>query len=79
MVPYVEGTQSLIALGVGYLVLIKADKEKKKLRTLGVIVGVLVMAGAVAGMFYVKCKMLGCGFGSAPMCPFTAKMHEMKK
>ena len=64
----------LIALGVGYLVLLSAYKEKEGLRLLGQVIGILIMIGAVASvMCAAKHKMDSCGKGKAPMCPFSAK------
>jgi hypothetical protein len=58
----------LIALGVGYLVLIHAGREAGGIRTLGKIVGAVIMIASIAGMVCAaKCKM---GGGS---CPLTGK------
>ena len=66
----------LIALGVGYLVLLQANKEKEGLKLLGQVIAVLIMIGAlVSGICAAKCKFLG---EKAPMCPMSAKMMDMK-
>ena len=64
----------LVALGVGYLVYLNASKEKKGLKLLGQVVGVIVMAGALLGVLCeAQYKMGGCPFSKALMCPFGAK------
>ena len=66
----------LIALGVGYLVLLQANKEKKNLKLLGQAIGVLIMIAAVlSAVCAARCKMSGdCPLsGKAPMCPFSVK------
>jgi hypothetical protein len=68
---------SLIALGVGYLVLLQANKEKEGLRILGQALGILIMIAAVLSSLCAvsKCGMKGGyrGFEKAPMCPVSAK------
>ena len=68
----------LIALGVGYLVLLSANKEKEGIRLLGQAIGILIMIGAVASSICgaSKCSHHGYGKGDcdmmskgAPMCP----------
>ena len=66
----------LIALAVGYFVLVQANKEKGRMKSLGQLIGVLIMVSAALSGFYVaKYKMGGaCPFtGKALMCPFTGK------
>ena len=67
---------ALIALGLGYLVFLQASKERKSLKSLGQIVGAVIMICAFASMLCsaAKCrKMAGCPFSKAPMCSFQAK------
>ena len=68
-----DAANSLITLGVGYLVLVEANKEKENLRTAGFAIGILVMIVAVAGAW--KCTYMGGsggGLGKGPMCSFMA-------
>ena len=59
---------NLIVLGIGYIVLLKANRETKGLRLLGLLVGVLMMVGAVgSAICAAKCA------GGAPMCPVSYK------
>ena len=66
----------LVALGVGYLVLLQANREKEGLKMLGQAIAILIMIGAVASAVCdSKHKMSKhCSMsGGAPMCPFSAK------
>ena len=69
---------ALIALGVGYLVLLQANKEKEGLKFLGQALGILIMIAAVmSALCAAKCSSKGDGCpksGKAPMCPVSAKM-----
>ena len=66
-------TTALIALGLGYVVLLQANKEKEGLKLLGQAIGILIMVGAIVTSLYAaKCKM--GGFGKGGMCPFSGKM-----
>ena len=69
---------SLIALGVGYLVLLNANKEKEGLKLLGQAVGILIMIAAVLScLCAAKHRKGGCPFSSkAPMCPISAKSAD---
>lgn len=64
---------ALVALGVGYLVLLQANREKEGVKLLGQVVAILIMIGAVASSI---CAAKGsCGkSGKAPMCPISSKM-----
>ena len=75
-------TVGLIALAAGYLVLLQASKEKKRLKLLGQLIGILVMVGAVLSVFCAaKCRM-NCPISSGVKnsCPFTGKMmpHDVQ-
>ena len=66
----------LIAMGVGYLVFLKASKEKGGLRQAGRIIGAVIVAVAIlTGVCGMRCKMGGkCYFSAkAPMCPVSIK------
>jgi hypothetical protein len=71
----------LIALGVGYLVLLNANKEKEGLRLLGQAVGILIMIAAILSSICMASKCMSgksCGkqgmmAKSAPMCPMGAR------
>ncbi len=68
---------SAIALGVGYLVLLRAGKEKDFLRLSGMSIGIFLMLTAVISMCcaskYSSMKN-GCPLMSkAPMCMFSTK------
>lgn len=80
---------SLIALGVGYLVLLNANKEKEGLKLLGQAIGIIIMVAALMTAICVaKSCMKGgsCGMsekkmchmtsGGAPMCPVSGKSVE---
>ena len=71
---------ALVALGVGYMVLLHANKEKEGLKILGQVIAILIMIGAAASsLCAAKCKMDGDyrGKGSkAPMCPITGKVLQ---
>jgi hypothetical protein len=61
----------LIALAVGYFVLVQANKERGGLKTLGQVLGVVIMVAAIfSGFCAAKCKWDGKGM----MCPFSGKM-----
>ena len=70
----------LIALGVGYLVYLNANKEKEGLKLLGQVIGILIMIGAVLSsvcsvskcMRRGECHMMSKG---APMCPISHAME----
>ena len=73
----------LIALGVGYLVLLNANKEKEGLKLLGQVIGILIMIAAILSSLCAagKCMKRGeCSMGKdkAPMCPISshAKMAD---
>ena len=66
----------LIAMGVGYLVFLKASKEAGSLRQVGRVIGAVIVAVAIlTGVCGMRCKMGGkCYFSAkAPMCPVTVK------
>ncbi len=70
---------SLVALGVGYLVLLSANKEKEGLKLLGQAIGILIMVAALmtAVCAASKCMKSGsCSMGKAPMCPVSGKLAE---
>ena len=70
----------LIAMGVGYLVILNANREKEGLKLLGQVIGILIMIGAVLSSV---CAASKCGRGGyskggcptmskgAPMCPIS--------
>ncbi len=71
---------ALVALGVGYLVLLNANKEKEGIKLLGQVIAILIMIGAVASSICAasKCGHGGYGKGEcammskgAPMCPIS--------
>ena len=63
----------LIALAVGYYVLIIADKEKKQTKLLGQIIGWIIIVASLLGIWcYVQQCIQEGGVGAA--CPFTGKM-----
>ena len=77
----------LIALGVGYLVLLSANKEKEGLKLLGQVIGILIMIAAVLSSLCAatkcmkkgECSMSMAGSstsGKAPMCALTGKSLE---
>ncbi len=75
----------LIALGVGYLVLLNANKEKEGLKLLGQALGILIMIAAVmsslcaatkcmrGGDYYGRGKSICPMSAQAPMCPLSHK------
>ena len=65
----------LIALAVGYFVLVQANKEKGRMKSLGQLIGVLIMvAAALSSLCVAKYKMGNCPLtGGKMMCPFTGK------
>ena len=72
---------ALIALGVGYLVFLNANKEKEGLKLLGQAIGILIMIGAVLSSVChaSKCMRKGECFMSksgAPMCPLSGKSMD---
>ena len=52
-----------LALGVGYIVCVAASKEKGLLKSIGYIIGVLIIAASIAGATLRLCTT-GCPFGS---------------
>ena len=63
---------SLFSLGFGYYVLLKATEETVHLRTLGNVLGIIIMVGGcvgVAGSFYICYKQCAAG-----VCPWTASL-----
>ena len=75
----------LIALGVGYMVFVNANKEKEGLKILGQAIGIVIMIGAVLSSVCAasKCSHRGYGKGecamsakSAPICPMSGHMKE---
>ena len=60
---------ALVALGVGYLVLLQANKEKEGLKLLGQAIAILIIIGAVLSSL---CSAMKCAKGGG--CP----MHEKK-
>ena len=72
----------LIALGVGYLVFLNANKEKEGLKLLGQVLGILIMIAAVLSSLCAAKYMKGgsCPFSSrAPMCPLSGKSVDMSQ
>ena len=73
---------ALVALGVGYLVLLQANKEKEGLKILGQVIAILVMLGASCSFLCASLKCMKgdhCGksmSGKAPMCPMSGKMMD---
>ena len=65
----------LIALGVGYLVLLSANREKEGVKLLGQVIGIIIMIAAVLSSLCVasKCMKRGeCHMSKgAPMCPVS--------
>ena len=83
---------SLVALGIGYLVLLNANKEKEGLKLLGQAIGIIILVGALmtAVCAATKCMKGGaCGMGEkkmchtsasgAPMCPVSGKSTEAEE
>ena len=70
----------LIALGVGYLVLLNANKEKEGLKLLGQALGILIMIAALLSSLCAASKCMkgrGCQMSSkASVCPFSAKAAD---
>ena len=73
---------SLIVLGFGYRVFVDAGKEKKGLKLLGKIIGVVMMIASLMGLAcstfkYSKCwngiggSSFYCPMKSKPVCPMT--------
>lgn len=55
----------LISLAAGYLVLVKAVKETKALKVLGIIIGTIIIAGT---LLHGACKMMACAkYGTCGM------------
>jgi hypothetical protein len=67
----------LIALALGYFAYVRALKEKKGLRILGQVIGVVVMLGAVLSLVCaaMRCPKMhgGCPFKSKGMC--SMRLH----
>ena len=76
---------ALVALGVGYIVLLQANKEKEGLKLLGQAIGILILIGAVLSAL---CSSMKCAKGGGAcatdkkmcavtdkgaMCPVTGK------
>ena len=65
----------LVALGVGYLVYLNANKEKEGLKLLGQVIGILIMIGAVMSSICGASKCMRGGHCSmskgVPMCPIS--------
>ncbi len=70
-----RGALGLIAMGVGYLVFLKATKEQGSLRLTGRILGsVIIIVSILSVLCAATCKMGSCPMsGKAAMCPFTVK------
>ena len=70
----------LVALGIGYLVLLNANKEKEGLKVLGQAIGILIMVVSVLmGLCAMKKCIKGgsCGsYSSSMMCPVSGKNLE---
>ena len=65
---------ALVALGIGYIVLLHANKEKERLKLLGQVIAILIMLGAVCSAL---CSAMKCEkYSKAPMCPVTVKTAE---
>lgn len=64
----------LIALGVGYLVCAQASKETKKLKGLGYIIGIFIIAATA--IIILNKVMWFCG--SAKFCPLKGKMMQQQ-
>lgn len=62
----------LIALGIGYLVCAQASKEVKGLKTLGRIIGMVIIA--ISSVLIVSKLILFCGYSK--MCPLKGMMME---
>jgi hypothetical protein len=71
---------ALVALGIGYLVLLNANKEKESLKFLGQAIAVLIMLGAVVSVLCSTMKYSKSGqcamSSKASMCPFTGKAMD---
>ncbi len=63
----------LLSAAAGYWVFTHAAKEKGRVRTLGQLLGLLII-GVSVGMagFKIYCKVTGCPPGKV-FCPFTGK------
>ncbi len=71
----------LVALGVGYLVLLSANREKEGVKLLGQAIGIFIMVAAFLSSvcMAMKCGKGECGMsghGKAPMCPVSGRMME---
>ena len=64
---------SLIAMALGYKVLLEANKEKKGVKSLGQVVAVFVILGAV---FSLVCGAMKCSYMKGN-CPITGKPMGM--
>ncbi len=70
---------SLVALGVGYLVLLSANKEKEGLKLLGQAIGIIIMIAAILSALCASSKCMkssSCSMSKAPMCPVSVKAPE---
>ncbi len=66
---------ALVALGVGYLVLLQANKEKEGLKILGQAIGIIILIGAVMSSLcsVAKCMKGGHGCADKKACSMMAK------
>jgi len=73
----------LIAMGVGYFVCVKAEKEKGFLKQLGYWIGsIIIIASVISALSGWYCKMVKkCGFMSCKgkVCSPCGPMKQMKK
>ncbi len=68
----------LLALGAGYIVCYLANREEKTLRSLGMVIGGLIIAVSASMLFnnlLLTARMCGSGRGGMGMMP----MHQMMK
>ena len=63
---------ALIALGLGYLVFVQGSGQKKTVKSLGQIIGAVIMICAFASMFCAASKCSGRMDGPK-MCRFSLK------
>ena len=66
----------LIALGVGYFVLLAASKEKKQVKLLGQILGWGIIVLAILGIWCYFQQCFTSGMTGKGSCPFSNKMVE---
>lgn len=71
---------ALITLAAGYIVLVKANKETQGLKTLGIIIGTIIIAGT---LLISACRVACCiKLGECPIlkgslsCPFTPAVNK---